>query len=98
MDASEMRAKVRSELAHIPDWPEPQRELRMAYWNLRMANLGRKRRVDGTALEVVRRCIGILQPSHPGHRFEFDERYFRTVSDPTQDVGAVTSSGRGPSP
>ena len=32
MDAATMRAQVRRELEHIPNWPEPQNQLRMSYW------------------------------------------------------------------
>lgn len=76
-----MRAKVRNELAHIPDWPAPQRELRMVYWSKRMASLGRKRQVEGTALDVVRRCIDTLKPHHPDHAFQYDEEFFRSVGE-----------------
>ena len=79
MNLADMRSVVRTELAHIPDWPYPQRELRMAYWNMRMANLGRKRQVEGSALDIVRQCIGLLERHHPGHSFEYDEPYFRRI-------------------
>jgi hypothetical protein len=81
MKLPDMRAKVRGELAHIPDWPQPQRELRMAYWSRRMASLGAKRREEGTPLEIVKRCIAQLEPDHVGHRFEYDEVYFRSISE-----------------
>jgi hypothetical protein len=77
---TDMRSKVRAELAHIPDWPQPQRELRMVYWSRRMASLGAKRREEGTPLEIVRRCIAQLEPDHAGHRFEYDELYFEFIS------------------
>lgn len=76
-----MRSTVRAELAHIPDWPYPQRVLRMAYWNTRMANLGRKHQVDGSALDIVCLCIKELEPQHPGHPFEYDVPYFRRISN-----------------
>lgn len=81
MKLIDMRAKVRAELAHIPDWPEPQRELRMLYWNLRMASLGRKRQVEGTALDIVERCIDRLRSDHPDHTFEYDAAYFKSIAD-----------------
>lgn len=35
MKLAKMRTTTRAELAHIPDWPQPQRELRMVYWSQR---------------------------------------------------------------
>lgn len=81
MRLPEMRAKVRNELAHIPDWPAPQRELRMVYWSMRMASLGRKRQVVGTALDVVRQSIDALQPHHPDHMFQYDDAFFRSLGE-----------------
>jgi hypothetical protein len=81
MHLADMRAKVRAELAHIPDWPAPQRELRMVYWSMRMASLGRKRQVVGTALDVVRQSIESLKDRHPDHTFQYDEAYFRSASE-----------------
>ncbi len=81
MTLSEMREQVRGELAHIPDWPAPQRELRMVYWSMRMASLGRKRQVVGTALEVVRQSIAAVQPHHPGHTFQYDETFFSSLDE-----------------
>jgi hypothetical protein len=80
MRLPDMRAKVRGELAHIPDWPQPQGELRMVYWSKRMASLGAKHREKGTPLEILRRCIAQLEPDHAGHRFEYDEHYFELIS------------------
>lgn len=81
MKLTDMRAKVRTELAHIPDWPQPQGDLRMVYWSRRMASLGAKQREAGTPLEIVRRCIAQLEPDHPGHQFEYDESYFQSISE-----------------
>lgn len=80
MKLPEMRSTVRVELAHIPDWPQPQRELRMIYWNLRMASLGRRRQVEGTPLDIVERGIGMLKRDYPGHNFEYDRTYFESLA------------------
>ncbi len=81
MRLPEMREKVRAELAHIPDWPAPQRELRMVYWSMRMASLGRKRQVEGNALDIVQRSIATLKDHHPAHTFQYDEGYFRSAAE-----------------
>ena len=76
-----MRNRVKTELVHIPDWPFPQAQLRMAYWNERMASLGRKAKkanlVGATPLQIVKRCVEALQPLYPDHRFEYDATYFK---------------------
>jgi len=41
----QMREKVMRELEHIPDWPKPQKDLRMVYWSLRMHSLGKKQKL-----------------------------------------------------
>lgn len=81
MRLPEMREKVKAELVHIPDWPFPQAQLRMAYWNERMASLGRKAKkanlVGATPHQIVARCIEVLQPFYPDHKFEYDPTFFK---------------------
>ena len=55
-----MQEKVKAELEHIPDWPEPQGELRMIYQTRRMHSLGKKAVSKQTAKEVLKECISGL--------------------------------------
>jgi len=79
-----MRQKVKSELVHIAEWPWPQAQLRMSYWSMRMASLGRKaakaQLAGATPLQIVERCIESLKPHYPEHKFEFDRAFFENVS------------------
>jgi len=78
MRLTEMRALVRAELAHIPDWPKPhQSELRMSYWLLRMHSLGKKARAEKSALEVLQECITVLRQQYPDVQFDYDAAFFR---------------------
>ena len=73
-----MQEKVKEELEHIPDWPDPdpQKELRMLYNVCRMRSLGKKATSKQTAKEVLMKCISDLQPKYPNHRFKCDEDFF----------------------
>jgi hypothetical protein len=71
-----MRELVREELTRIPDWPDPQNELRMVYWMRRMRSLGRKATREQSRGQVLRECVGVLQREYPTHAFRFDEQYF----------------------
>jgi len=72
----QMREIVLAELKHIPKWPEPQRELRMVYWSLRMHSLGRKVDRQKTAKEVLEESIASLKRDYPDFEFEYDEQFF----------------------
>ncbi|MBA7646585.1 hypothetical protein ES703_54350 [subsurface metagenome] len=72
----QMREIVLRELEHIPNWPEPQGELRMVYWNRRMHSLGRKVNRQKTAKEVLEESIASLRGDYPGFKFEYDEQFF----------------------
>lgn len=71
-----MQEKVKEELKHIPDWPEPQNELRMIYQTRRMHSLGKKVISKQTAKEVLKECISDLKPKHPDFQFLYDENFF----------------------
>ena len=74
--AKRMREKVLKELEHIPDWPQPQKELRMEYWKRRMHSLGKKMKMRKTAKEVLEESINGLRESHPDFKFEYDQEFF----------------------
>ena len=71
-----MQERVKEELEHIPDWPEPQAELRMIYQTRRMHSLGKKATSKQTAKEVLKECISDLKPKHPDFQFLYDEDFF----------------------
>jgi len=71
-----MREKVKNELEHIPDWPEPQSELRMIYNASRMHSLGDKVVHKQTAKEVLEGCISRLKENYPNFQFKYDEYFF----------------------
>lgn len=72
----QMREIVLQELEHIPNWPEPQGELRMVYWSRRMHSLGRKVDKQKTAREVLEESIASLRIDYPDSIFEYDEEFF----------------------
>ena len=74
--AKQMREKVLSELKHIPDWPQPQKELRMAYWMRRMHSLGKKMKMRKTAKEILEESINGLRESYPDFSFQYDQEFF----------------------
>jgi hypothetical protein len=72
----EMRRQVLEELEHIPDWPEPQRDLRAIYWALRMRSLGRKAKSRTTASKVLLESIEHLKKYHTSYEPVYDRGYF----------------------
>jgi hypothetical protein len=72
----EMRKRVLEELEHIPDWPEPQNELRLIYWRRRMRSLGGKAKERKTAKEVLMESIKRLRESYPNYEPVYDKGYF----------------------
>ncbi|HEV2036770.1 MAG TPA: hypothetical protein VGU71_21680 [Candidatus Dormibacteraeota bacterium] len=75
---------VRREVGHIPDWPYPQRVLRMHYNNNRLRSLGRKR---GTYVDdpmwVLNQSIHDSRQSEGVGRkqkFEYDQTFFEEES------------------
>ena len=71
-----MQEKVKEELKHIPDWPEPQGELRMIYQARRIHSLSEKVVPKQTAKEVLKECISDLKPKYPDFQFLYDESFF----------------------
>ncbi|HUU18147.1 MAG TPA: hypothetical protein VMW72_13435 [Sedimentisphaerales bacterium] len=74
--SKKMREMVKEELEHIPDWPEPQNELRMIYWTRRMHSLGKKAKSEQTAKEVLEECISDSKTKYPDFQFLYDESFF----------------------
>jgi len=72
----EMQEKVNEELKYIPEWPEPQNELRMIYQTRRMHSLGKKATSKQTAKEVLEKCISDLKPEYSDFQFLYDEYFF----------------------
>ena len=74
----EMQEKIKAELEHIPDWPDPcpQKELRMLYNMCRMRSLGKKAEHKQTGKEVLMKCISDLQPRYPDYSFKYDQDFF----------------------
>ena len=71
-----MQQKVKTELEHIPDWPEPQNDLRSIYNTRRMHSLGKKAISKQTAKEVLEGCISRLKDDYPDFQFKYDEDFF----------------------
>lgn len=71
-----MQEKINEELKHIPDWPNPQGELRMIYQTRRMHSLGKKAERKQTAKEVLEGCISHLKDHYPNFQFKYDEAFF----------------------
>jgi hypothetical protein len=81
MTLREMNAAVGAELAHIPRGRMPQGLLRATYQQARLASLGRKRKIAGSARDILKWSIRQLQDDlYPGHPFEYDEAYFRSTA------------------
>ena len=72
----EILEKVKEELKHIPDWPQPQNELRMIYQTRRMNSLGKKAVTKQTAKEVLKKCISDMKKDHPDFQPKYDEDFF----------------------
>ena len=71
-----MNAEVGADLKHIPRGPMPQGLLRASFQNTRMNSLGRNPQVEGSAGDILRWCLTLLQKVFPGHAFEYDTAYF----------------------
>jgi len=80
-ELKQLREIVQAELEHIPRWPEPQGELRMAYWRYRMNSLGKKANREKTAREVLTESIASLRRDYPEITFEYDEGFFNENGD-----------------
>lgn len=74
---------TRRELAHIPDWPQHQRALRMAFWNLRLNSLGKRAENPDDPLAIVEAAIQMCQADYPAETFEYDRAFFQAESQAT---------------
>ena len=81
---------TRRELAHIPDWPQHQRELRMTFWNLRLNSLGKRAEYPDDPLTVVEAAIRMSQVDYPTETFEYDRAFFEAESQ-TRRAGKTAS-------
>ena len=81
----DIHSRIQAELAHIPDWPEPQRDLRMLYEIKRLRSLGKRATLKKTASEVLAESIGHLKVNYPGYEFRYDSDFFAETS---QQAGA----------
>jgi hypothetical protein len=82
MKKSEMDAKVKAELDHIPEWPgDHQSELRYVYAARRKHCLGKKADRPKTPGEVLHECIDSLSQNNPDFRAEYDKEFFDRPED-----------------
>lgn len=79
MKLQDMHLQIKGELAHIPDWPEPQRELRMLYQVKQMRNFGSKTEHQKTRSEILAESIQQLRAYHPTYKFEYDPDFFEST-------------------
>lgn len=90
MTRKQMLELTRRELAHIPDWPQHQRALRMTFWNLRLNSLGKKAEYPDDPLAVVEAAIRMTKADYPRETFEYDRAFFQAESQGR--TGSQTSS------
>ena len=74
--SKQMQRIIDEELKHIPDWPEPQNELRMEYNTRRMYSLRKGAKPKQTAKEVLEECLIHLKGDYPDFQFKYDEDFF----------------------
>jgi len=73
----EIREQVKKELEHIPRGNQPQNELRMFYWSLRMNSLGKKSKNNDTKEEILKKSIEAIKKDYPDLNPQFDENFFK---------------------
>lgn len=73
----EIREQVKEELEHIPRGSQPQNELRMFYWPLRMNSLGKKSQNNDTKKEVLKKSIEAVKKDYPDFIPQFDGNFFK---------------------
>ncbi len=76
MKLQDMHSRVKAELAHISNWPEPQGELRMLYNIRRMRSLGKKARDEKTRCQILAESIAQLKSDYPNYKFKYDADFF----------------------
>ncbi len=72
----EIREQVKNELEHIPRGNQPQNELRMYFWPLRMNSLGKKAKNNETKEDVLKKSIEEVKNDYPDFIPQFDEKFF----------------------
>lgn len=77
MTVHAMNSIVTAELAHIPDWPEPQNALRMLYAAKRKHGLGKKAVRVQSREEVLQESIAFLKKDNPDWTEQFDREFFK---------------------
>lgn len=80
MQLKEMLSQVGAELAHIPNWPEPQSKLRMLYNMERRRSLGRNARHQKSPSQVLAECIAFLKTNCPNYEFKYDREFFAGIA------------------
>jgi len=73
----ELRERVKEEMDHIPRGNQPQNELRMFYWPLRMNSLGKKSQNNDTKEEILKKSIESVKKDFPNFVPQFDENFFK---------------------
>ena len=73
----EMRGQVKKELEQIPRGNQPQNELRMYYWPLRMNSLGKKAKGNPIKEDVLKQSINAVKKEYPNFLPQFNEKFFR---------------------
>ena len=73
----ELRERVKEEMDHIPRGNQPQNELRMFYWPLRMNSLGKKSQNNDTKEEILKKSIESVRKDFPDFVPQFDENFFK---------------------
>jgi len=73
----QIREQVKKELEHIPRGNQPQNELRMNYWPLRMNSLGKKAKTNATKEEILQQSIEAVKKDYPDFVPQFDENFFK---------------------
>lgn len=73
----EIREQVKKELEHIPRGNQPQNELRMFFWPLRMNSLGKKTQNNDTKEEILKKSIDAVKKDYPDFVPQFDANFFK---------------------
>ena len=73
----QIREEVKKELEHIPRGNQPQNELRMYYWPLRMNSLGKKAKNNATKEDVLKQSIESVKKDYPDFAPQFDDKFFK---------------------
>ncbi len=73
----EIREQVKEELEHIPRGNQPQNELRMFYWPLRMNSLGKKSQNNDSKEQVLKKSIESVKKDYPEFVPQFNQSFFK---------------------